>query len=113
VQEKLLRVDRLNAFRSRPQTNAEFSPYRTLLMIAAVKQLCVHHPGMRVLQQAWQYGNEDPWKVHHMLDANYVGHDGEERRPLFPERNRAVILGFGQVAAENQMKLAKVGGGGR
>jgi hypothetical protein len=78
--------------------------YREMLMVAAVKVLCKHHPIMRMLQLSWQHGGEDPWRLLHMLDADLRPLDGSSDvpvRPRYLDRQQAVRFAFGQVAAES------------
>src|SRR5204863_7664373 len=64
----------------------------------------------RLLYTAWRYGGHDPYRLYNSLSDTYVPFGGgPPKLPPYPSRVRAVILGFAQVAAEED---AKRGGGG-
>lgn len=58
-----------------------------------------------MLYLAWRHGGHDPYRLFHMLDADYspVG-GGPARPPLYPSRLRNVIFGFARLADEEAAK---------
>lgn len=55
---------------------------------------------------AWRYGGEDPYRLFHMLDANYVPWGGGlPTPPQYPSRLRAFLYACGQVAWEVEAEL--------
>lgn len=60
-----------------------------------------------MLQLAWRYGGEDPYRLYHMLDGHYVPWGGgEPAPPPYPSRLRAFIYACAQQAQEDDVKLA-------
>jgi hypothetical protein len=56
---------------------------------------------------AWRYGNEDPYRLYHGLDAFYRPQGGgDPKPPPNPDRLRNFIFGMARCAEEMEVRLA-------